>query len=163
MIEIRRVTADDWQVLRDVRLTALRSAPEAYGSTHEREAAFDEQAWRARTRTAAQFLALDPDRPRGGALGLVGGLHDAEDCGPDERLLVSMWVAPEARGTGVADALVDAVVRWARADGASALLLDVALGNPRARGAYLRCGFVATGEVREYRPGLVEERMRLDW
>lgn len=157
MTEIRRAGPDDWRQVREVRLTALRGAPEAYGSTYEREIAFDEATWRSRTRSSAQFLAVRD----GVGVGLVAGFHDPEDCGPDERLLVSMWVAPEARGSGTADALVGAVVAWARAEGAAALLLDVALGNDRARGAYLRAGFVATGDVREYRPGLLEERMRL--
>ncbi len=157
MIDIRRVSADDWQVVRDLRLTALRSAPEAYGSTYEREVEFDEATWRARTRTSAQFLALDGDR----AVGLVAGFHDPDDCGPDDRLLVSMWVSPEARGTGAAPALIAAVAEWARTDGATALLLDVALDNERARRAYLRAGFVPTGHTREFRPGLVEEQLRL--
>jgi ribosomal protein S18 acetylase RimI-like enzyme len=52
-----------------------------------------------------------------------------------------MWVAPAARGSGLADRLIDAVVDWARANEASEVTLGVTPGNDRARRVYLRYGF----------------------
>ena len=57
-----------------------------------------------------------------------------------------MWVAPAARGTGVAYALIDAVAVWARRAGASALRLSVRRSNDRAIRSYLGNGFVDTDE-----------------
>ena len=75
-----------------------------------------------------------------------------------------MWVSPFARGTGVADALVLGVERWARTSGARVLCLDVVADNMAARGLYLRHGFIETGEV-EHRssavPGCTEEVLEL--
>ena len=40
-----------------------------------------------------------------------------------------MWVAPHARGTGVADALVAAVIAWATERGINTIALDVVETN----------------------------------
>jgi GNAT superfamily N-acetyltransferase len=157
VIEIRRLTPDDWKLLREVRLTALRDEPSAFGSTYEREAAFSEDEWRARA-GGAFFVALDG----ADAVGIGAGFRDAERA-PVQRELVSMWVAPSARGRGIARQLVDAVAAWARADGADELALWVVLDNGSARSSYERAGFVRTGEQQPVVPGdpRIEERMVL--
>lgn len=159
MIEVRPVRAGDWELLRGIRLSALLDAPDSFGSTYEREAAFDEAMWRARTASSAGFFALADGEP----IGLAAGIYDEDDCGPRERLLVSVWVAPEHRGRRVVGRLVDSVAAWARADGASVLRLDVALHNDAARLAYLRLGFVPTGQTKplERDASILEESMTL--
>jgi ribosomal protein S18 acetylase RimI-like enzyme len=137
VVQVRRVLADDWARLRDVRLRALAASPEAFGSTLAREQLYSDEQWRVWQRSAAWFMAFDGERP----VGLVGGRHD-----PVEWLLIAMWVAPEARGQGVGGRLVDAVVAEAVRQGASAVALHVTERNLVARKAYERFGFVATGE-----------------
>ncbi len=64
MIRIRPGTEEDWALLRDVRLAALRDAPEAFGSTHAREAAFVASTWReraARPNRLEERMILDLD------------------------------------------------------------------------------------------------------
>ena len=77
------------------------------------------------------------------ACGLVAAGHDAVD--PAIVHLMAMWVQPEARGAGGADALVAAVVAWAESERATTVRLDVVHGNLRARRFYERVGFTATG------------------
>lgn len=74
-----------------------------------------------------------------------------------------MWVAPEARGQGVAGALLDEAVRWASARSAVALQLGVTCTNDAALRLYQRAGFVDAGVREPLRPDsdLVEQRMRL--
>jgi ribosomal protein S18 acetylase RimI-like enzyme len=159
VIEIRRVGPDEWQLLRDIRLAALRDAPDAYESTYADELLMDEAAWRARIQGAAQFVALADDEP----IGLAVGLFQPTEHHPDERLLVGVWVAPEHRGRKLVNRLVDVVAEWARGDGAAALVLEVAAGNEAALRAYERLGFAATGEWRRMprNPSVIETRMRL--
>jgi ribosomal protein S18 acetylase RimI-like enzyme len=58
-----------------------------------------------------------------------------------------MWVAPEARRTGVGEALVDAVIEWAGSNGVKRLRLDVADNNAAAIALYIREGFQPNGKV----------------
>jgi ribosomal protein S18 acetylase RimI-like enzyme len=67
--------------------------------------------------------------------------------GDDDRVeLISMWVAPHVRGTGAADALVQAVVDWARQIGAIGVRLSVRRANGRAIRFYERMGFTKLDE-----------------
>lgn len=159
MIEVRRVEPDEWKLLREIRLAALRDAPSAFGSTYEREVEFDEDVWRTRISASGFFLAFDGTEP----VGLAAGYRDPDEP-PAQRELVSMWVSEAARGQRVAGRLVDAVASWARDDGAREVALWVVIGNGSARRAYERLGFVANGvqqPVTPDEPDRIEERMLL--
>ena len=141
MVEIREIDADGWQAVRDVRLAALQDAPSAFASTYQREVAFGEADWQRRIARGGNFLAYVPALGSAPA-GIAGGF----EAGPGTIELVSMWVKPEARGHGVGQALVQAVVDWARARGAARVHLWVAENNGHARLLYERCGFLPTAE-----------------
>ena len=160
---VRRILPDEWQVYRQVRLTALAEAPYAFMSTLEREQGFGEDIWRQRlgSPTAATFLAWRDGQPAGTATGKVDDPAD-EYAVPRAWQLVGMWVDPRARGLGVADELVDTVAGHAMAEGAASLVLWVTEVNDRARAFYKRMGFLPTGArqlVRPSEPGLWEEQM----
>lgn len=71
-VEIREIGAVDWQALRDIRLAALRDAPQAFASTYEREVAFAEAHWLRWIGRCVTFLAFAPEL--GAApVGIVGG------------------------------------------------------------------------------------------
>jgi len=134
---IRQTTAEDWELLRDVRLRALGDAPEAFLETVAEASEFPENRWRSRaepTDTQACFLRED-----GSAM---VSCFVADD--PKTVFLVAMWVAAAQRGTGVARELVERVVAWAREHGAARVALSVEPGNDRAAGLYEKCDFVET-------------------
>ena len=147
MIEIRSASGDDWVAYRQVRLRALTDAPDAFASTLEREAAFDDDVWIARLTSAHTLIAWAGDDP----VGTVTGLPDGE--------MVAMWVAPDQRGKGVGAQLVAALVDWSRAAGLTELRTWVADGNDTAQRLYERMGFVPTGEVALMRDGIGERRL----
>jgi ribosomal protein S18 acetylase RimI-like enzyme len=160
---IRRVQPEEWQVYRQVRLTALAEAPYAFMSTLERERGFGEDIWRQRlgSPAAATFLAWRDAEPAGTATGKADDPAD-EYAVPGAWQLVGMWVDPRSRGLGIADLLVNAVAGHASAQGADDLVLWVSEVNDRARAFYKRMGFVPTGArqpVRPEEPALWEEQM----
>ena len=138
---VRRIRADEGRALREIRLGALRDAPEAFGSSLAREEPLTDVEWDERARQSAEgeeraaFAA-----ERGGRwIGLVGGFRPHP--GSPRVELISMWTDPAERGRGVGRALVDAVVDHARATGASQVYLWVMRGNPAALALYEACGF----------------------
>lgn len=153
---VREAGPDDWATWRGLRLRALRDSPSAFGSTYERERAFDEAAWRERMRARDGVSVLG--WLDGTAVGLGGGFQDL----PGFLHVVAMWTDPAHRGRGVGAAALAALESWASAHDLR-LHLDVNVANPRARVLYERCGYVATGETRPLREGSSErvERMVL--
>jgi GNAT superfamily N-acetyltransferase len=138
---IERLDPSSWERLRRLRLRALDDTPDAFGSSAARERDNDEATWRRLAGLGPWWLAVEDDDD----VGMVaGGRRDPDDR---TRWVYSMWVDARWRGRSVAEDLLDAVVEWARGDGALRLCLDVTDRVPRARRFYERYGFVATGLV----------------
>jgi len=140
MVLVRETVPEDWQALRDIRLEALRDAPDAFGSTYEGEIRRGDDHWHNRIARGGTFLAFIPEVSE--PAGLIGGYR--EDPATVE--LVSMYVRPRARGHGVGEALVATVIDWAAERNATSVHLWVTETNARARALYERCGFTLTGE-----------------
>ncbi|MCP3914210.1 MAG: GNAT family N-acetyltransferase [bacterium] len=142
-MRIEQARAEDSERVRALRLGALRDAPDAFAATFAEDEALSPAVWRERLASPSQatFVAT----VEGADVGLVVGSPYAGRAGCAG--LFAMWVAPGRRGTGVADALVRAVVDWARTAGHARVLLDVADDNARAIEFYARMGFVPTGRV----------------
>jgi GNAT superfamily N-acetyltransferase len=140
MIEVTRLSEDDWQTLRELRLQALAEAPYAFWATHAEEAAYTETQWRQFLRAAAWYVARRDNR----FVGLAAGLLRPEAA--DEPELISMWVQPNQRGHGTGTLLTQELMAWARGLGATTMILWVTDGNMPARRLYERVGFYRTGE-----------------
>jgi GNAT superfamily N-acetyltransferase len=140
---VKRAMYGDEPTLRSVRLRALTDAPDAFGSTLEREIARTDSDWSRWIEPNPTFLL---EAPSLGAVGMVAGAMDEFD--PSAALLLAMWVDPASRGTGAADLLVQAVVDWARTNNATTLSLCVIEGNVSAIRLYERTGFILTGQCR---------------
>ncbi|MEV4774834.1 GNAT family N-acetyltransferase [Microbacterium sp. LWH12-1.2] len=154
---VRRVRADEWEKVRDLRLDAVRDPAAAIAFLHSytAEAAHPDEFWQERTAgnaagdSVAQFVA----EAEGEWIGTVTVLrwrpgatdHHARAVLEARGDVVGVYVRPGHRGAGTVDALLDAAAEWVRAFGDPALTLDVHVDNARAQGAYRRAGFVDTG------------------
>jgi ribosomal protein S18 acetylase RimI-like enzyme len=141
-MEIRRLRTDEANALRTLRLRALADSPWAYGSSYARELEHGDDWWEARARQDGDVLYVAADGDE--LVGMAGGFHPE----PDVVMVWGMWVAPGSRGRGLARALVEAVIGWARERGAATVKLEVT-DTERARPAaalYRSLGFVPTGE-----------------
>jgi GNAT superfamily N-acetyltransferase len=140
-LEIQRLTPEEGERLRAMRLRSLRDAPDAFSSTYDDNAARPPETWSAQLGDLPTFIAVID----GVDVGIARGDRD-HICGT-WAWLVSMWVDPGARGRGVGEALIDVVVEWARDQGMTQLLLDVADDNGPAIALYARKGFEPTGQT----------------
>lgn len=128
---VRRVRADEWAALKELRLRALRADPRAFGGTLADEESLPEARWVERARRSAasptegQWVADDPAR------GLVGSAVIAQVDGQVH--LFAMWVDPQCRRTGLGGRLLDSALSWcAHAFPGRAVQLEV---NPRQTAA----------------------------
>ena len=138
---VRRATEADYEQLREVRLEALRLHPENFGSDVEREETFTREEWLGRMATAVTLGGFVDDRLCGicvfakssnkktGHTGEVGG----------------MYVRQSQRGTGLADALMEALIDVAVGQ-VEQLKLTVNAENVAAIKFYERHGFRPIGK-----------------
>jgi ribosomal protein S18 acetylase RimI-like enzyme len=136
MITLHELTSDDWSAWRDLRLAALSEAPYAFGSRFEDWEHADEARWRARLDAGLVNIAAELN---GQAAGLVAAIDT--DYEPNAIELISMWVAPFARGKGVGDALIRAIAAHGDRLGKKVILF-VRDGNDAATALYRRNGFI---------------------
>lgn len=142
-MRIRPLAANEWRLIRPLRLRALATDPSAFGSTVSREETFPDDEWRARwtpSDTRATFVAQDEAEAW---VALASVWFPPEKPDPE---VWGMWVAPEARGAGVGRALLDAAVAWAHERGAARVALWVNAENESAMRLYERAGFARVGE-----------------
>jgi len=153
-VTVRRLSPDDWPIWRALRLRALADSPEAFGATlaYWSGEGDTEARWRARLSDVPLNLVAELD---GVAAGMTSGTAPAE--GRVE--LISMWVAPEARGRGIGTELVGVVEEWAKDQGVGVVALDVREANARAIALYRRHGFVDVGRSPASDVGAPERRM----
>lgn len=149
-VTLVRVEPADWAGHRDLRLEALRTTPEAFGSRYEVEVRNDEAEWRARIGRIAFWQA----RIEGAPAGMAGLWEDSTSAEPPTATgasatatgtayLIAMYVRPQARGLGIGVRLVRAIVSEAARRGHRRLLLQVASTNTAARALYAGLGFVS--------------------
>ncbi len=148
---VRRLAPDDWEIYKRIRLRALETDPSAFGSTLAQASLLTDDEWSSRLTKNPMFIG----EADGEAMGLAGAHH--RDGFAE---LISMWVAPRARGSGLAAMLIEAVVDWAAGEGYPEVRLWVVEGNASAQRAYEKSGFAATGRRQPVREG--EAAMELE-
>jgi GNAT superfamily N-acetyltransferase len=114
VIRLRRLRADEWQLLKDLRLGALRSDPASFWETEDEARGYVDSYWtalaeRVSTPDGSRFLVLALDDA---IIGTVFGTRKGEH----EYHVGGLWVAPNLRGKGYGSLLVQHVVEWTKAD-----------------------------------------------
>lgn len=140
---IRRLTADDALLYRDLRLMALRDHPAAFTSAYEDEVAQPLSLYAERLTSSTVFADDRSDRLDG-----MAGFYIREGLKTCHRgILWGMYVRPSARGTGLAMALIEAIKDHARPL-VEEVMLGVGTDNPAAIARYRAAGFVRCGSER---------------
>ena len=139
-MEVRRLTEDDAEMFREIRLEALERHPETFQATYESAADLPLDAFRQRIRRYALFGGFVD----GVLAGTVGFLPLKNPKISHKGLMWGMYVKDAARGTGLAEAMVEAVIDHAR-DQVEQILISVIVDNERALHFYDKMGFERYG------------------
>ncbi|TNE89712.1 MAG: N-acetyltransferase [Deltaproteobacteria bacterium] len=134
-MELRRLDPSEAERLRALRLRSLRADPLVFGGSYDESAARPLSVWERQVADLPTWVVSDGDAD----VGMVRIAPHAEGGGE----LISLWVAPEARGRGVGERLVHAVLAWA--DGP--VVLEVRASNGPAIDLYERLGFTLDAET----------------
>jgi ribosomal protein S18 acetylase RimI-like enzyme len=141
-IIVRKLTPDDVQTVRAIRREALETHPDAFSSDPERDGEVSEDQWRERLAGGRWFGAFTD----GVLVGIVAYRPADSRKTAHTGELGSMYVRESARGTGAADALIEACVEDA-AKSLEQLSLVVNAENARAIRVYERHGFKTVGRM----------------
>jgi ribosomal protein S18 acetylase RimI-like enzyme len=149
-VVIRRLLPLDAAQFQALRLRGLREAPTAFGSSYEEECDRPVSA-------VAERIASNTDGFILGAfiddvlVGVVGMQREAPRKMAHKMVLWGMYVAPEARGGGVARGLVDEALERAFAmSGVLQVNLGVNAANSPALALYRAAGFTTFGLERGF-------------
>jgi ribosomal protein S18 acetylase RimI-like enzyme len=144
-MRIRRLVPDDLPAYRALRLDSMAEAPTAAWATQAEEAAVPLEQIRLRladTPYQAIFGAFDGER----LVAIACFKREAADKVRHRGLVWSVYVAPAARGAGLARRLMDALLAHVRTlPEVIQLNLCVRSTNEAAKALYRSLGFVTTG------------------
>jgi RimJ/RimL family protein N-acetyltransferase len=136
-IVITKAGAEAAQRLRSVRLAALKDTPDAFGAKHEDELLFSDSQWQDRLKyTYWCFVVAD-----GVDIGLLA-VDKADKDRNSDCWLSSWWISDAFRGQGVAQLMMEWVIKLSRENDWKIIGLGVWPENLRARSAYKKLGFV---------------------
>jgi len=141
----------DAEEYRRIRLDALKTEPDAYGSTYERESAFALETFAERIKPTAGKFALGAVAD-GGSRKLIGIANFVRETGmktAHKGNVYGVYIAPEARGKGAAKALLLELIQIARSlEGMEQINLAVIADNVPAKRLYESLGFEVYGVER---------------
>lgn len=138
---IRRLFEPDSPAYRDLRLGALKSDPTSFAASFEDEASKPLPWFVQRLEDNAVFGGWQSDNRLIGVAGLM--IQQAPKV-RHKGVLWGMFVRPDARGSGLAAALVERVIEHAR-DVVEEVRLNVAATNAPTIRLYERLGFKPYG------------------
>ena len=140
-LKVRRLEASDVADYRELRLESLKAHPEAFASSWEHEGEKPISWWAGRLETTTVFGGWVNNSPLVGVAGFW--VQDSVKL-RHKGVLWGMYVRPEARGTGLAAALVQQVVAHARTL-VEQVCVTVVASNVAARRLYSAAGFEEYG------------------
>lgn len=145
-MRLRKLQPHESSLLRELRLRALQDAPDSFRDTYADAAAQPPSYWKDLARSVtepgrnAMFLACEvDDEPIGSAFALVDRARSRTGR------VGGMWVDPRWRRQGIGNALLQAVIAWARERGFERLVLWCVASAVGPGALYRKAGFRETG------------------
>jgi RimJ/RimL family protein N-acetyltransferase len=138
---VRQLNVADAEAFRALRLQALADSPEAFGGDYAEESQRPLETFTSQLTGSAVFGAFID----GALQGLAGLFWDEGAKRRHIGNLYTVYLAPQARGTGCALPLIEAVLDHARYLGKVQVYLGVGAANKPALRLYQKAGFEIYG------------------
>ena len=148
MITIQVLPPQSWKVYKTIRLEALKSDPQAFGSSYKKESVFSNEKWQERLadQTVCVLVAKENETP----VGMIG-YHLKNNR--ENAHLWGMFVTSAYRGKGVGKQLLQKIIEIAKEkQSVKDISLDVNPDQISAVQLYISLGFQESG-TRQYLMG----------
>lgn len=145
-MNIRILNESNAQQYQELRLIGLKTNPEAFGSTYERESKFSLETVIDRIRPTRDKFVLGVFNESGLLEGIVALVRESGMKTTHKANVFGMYISKEKRGTGIGKTLMLELISIARdIDGLEQLNLSVVSDNEPAKGLYNSVGFKTYG------------------
>lgn len=134
-ISFKKVSPDDWQKFRDIRLKGLQTDPQAFGGTFESESQQNEEYWKERFSNPERCFYAAED---GNIFVATAG---SKKIAEDNWMIVAVYTLPEFRGKNISKELIERIIGEAKKAGASKVSLMVNPQQENAVSLYKKMGF----------------------
>ncbi len=156
---IRQLTEDDWRQFSGIRLKALETDPQVFGSNYELESKFTEEDWRSRLRSddSAIYMIYAGETP----FGMTGVSVFRDDPTGRTAIFWGSWLEPEFRRRGLSDLMYRTRLDWAKNHpGIERLIVSHRASNVASKYANQKHGFVFTrAHEKTWSDGLTEDEV----
>jgi ribosomal protein S18 acetylase RimI-like enzyme len=138
-LQLRHLGRDDWHVLRDMRLSALRESPQSFSAKYDEEEKYGQERWHTEFDRGDWVVGeLDGEHV------CLTGVTRESGAPADERYLEYVWVAPDFRRRGAAFDMLTDIIGELKESGVRTVFLWTLDGSNPARLLYERLNFIAT-------------------
>ena len=153
---LQRLLTAKWEEYKSIRLEALQTNPEMFGSNYLKEAAYGQNEWVSflEDDTRAMFALYDDEL----LIGLTGVAIKKEDT--STAILFASYIKPSHRSQGLSALFYQARIDWARNKKCSSITVSHRTGNEVSKAANQRFGFKFTYSKKvTWQDGLCEDEL----
>jgi RimJ/RimL family protein N-acetyltransferase len=144
VMEIRILEPENAEIYRNIRLEALRTHPEAFGSSYEEEKEFSLEKFESRFKEEHSFTFGTFENEQ--LLGVVTLVLEQKNKLKHRANIYAMYVSPKKRGIGIANNLmIEAIKKAKEIKGIEQIYLTVVSINEPAKKLYNSLGFETYG------------------
>jgi RimJ/RimL family protein N-acetyltransferase len=143
MYSVKPIKPCQWQLLKSLRIAALKDCPECILGDYAEESMRGESEWIEFATQNRCFMLLDGDKPIG-FMAITNGREELHvDC-----WLFSCWIDPSYRGQGLLHLLMQRFDQESYANGWKVQGLGVLPNNLIATRAFEQMGFKQSGDLK---------------
>jgi GNAT superfamily N-acetyltransferase len=137
---LRRLLPSQWEDYKSIRLEALKTNPELFGSNYAKEAAYSHEDWQSLLENDARAMfALYHAKSLIGLSGVTLKKDDATTA-----VLFASFIKLPHRGNGLSKLFYQARIEWARQKECKVIIVSHRVGNVLSKAANQRFGFKYT-------------------